>query len=200
MARGGGAREDLDAFDDEQVVRAIATSPIPVVTGIGHERDETLADLAADVCAHTPTAAAECAVPHIADLWADHAARRQTVKEALQSAVQMHYEQVADLRRRLEQLRLDRQLDQERQRLAWHQQQLRQLVQYRLQAARQQCQYLAQTLQTLDPESVLKRGYAVVRAEGDRVIDHADQVTVGDQLQVQLARGTLTVEVKDRSS
>jgi len=199
VARGGGAREDLDAFDDEQVVRAIATSPIPVVTGIGHERDETLADLAADLYAHTPTAAAECAVPHIADLWADYDARRQTLRHALQSAVQMHYEQVADLRRRLEQLRLDRQLDQERQRLTWHQQQLRQLVQYRLQTAQQQCQYLAQTLQNLDPESVLKRGYAVVRAEGDRVIDDANQVQVGEELQVQLAQGSLTVEVKPRS-
>jgi exodeoxyribonuclease VII large subunit len=199
VARGGGAREDLDAFDDELVVRAIATSPIPVVTGIGHERDETLADLAADLYAHTPTAAAECAVPHIADLWADYDARRQTLRQALQSAVQMHYEQIADLRRRLEQLRLDRHLNQERQRLTWHQQQLRQLVQYRLQAAQQQCQYLAQTLQTLDPESVLKRGYAVVRAEGDRVIDDAHQVQVGEELQVQLAQGSLTVEVKQRS-
>ncbi|WP_204141601.1 exodeoxyribonuclease VII large subunit [Halomicronema sp. CCY15110] len=199
VARGGGAREDLDAFDDEQVVRAIATCPLPVVTGIGHERDETLADLAADVCAHTPTAAAECAVPHITSLWADHAARRQAVSSALQSAVQMHYEDVADWRRRLEQLHLDRQLAQERQRLTWQKQQLRQLIQHRLQAAQQHCQYLAQTVQTLDPDSVLKRGYAVVRAEGDRVIGQADQVTVGQQLQVQLGQGSLTVEVKQRS-
>ena len=199
VARGGGAREDLDAFDDEQVVRAIATCPLPVVTGIGHERDETLADLAADVCAHTPTAAAECAVPHITSLWADHAARRQAVSSALQSAVQMHYEDVADWRRRLEQLHLDRQLAQERQRLTWQKQQLRQLIQHRLQAAQQHCQYLAQTVQTLDPDSVLKRGYAVVRAESDRVIGQADQVTVGQQLQVQLGQGSLTVEVKQRS-
>ena len=199
VARGGGAREDLDAFDDEQVVRAIADSPIPVVTGIGHERDETLADLAADIYAHTPTAAAECAVPHLADLWADHEARQQAAKSALQSAVQMHYEQVADLRRRLEQLRLDQQLSQARQRLAWQEQQLRQLMQHRLQVAQQHCHYLAQTLQTLDPASVLKRGYAVVRAAGDRTIEDAQQVNVGDSLQIQLARGSLTVEVKQRS-
>lgn len=199
VARGGGAREDLDAFDDERVVRAIATCPMPVVTGIGHERDETLADLVADVCAHTPTAAAECAVPHIVDLRMDHEARQQALKSALQSAIQMHYEQVADLRRRLEQLHLDRQLAQEQQRLMWYRQQLQQLVKHRLQSAQRQCQYLSQTLQTLDPESVLKRGYALVRAEGDRVVDATDQVKVGDQLQVQLARGSLTVEVKQRS-
>lgn len=199
LARGGGAREDLEAFDEEAVVRAIATCPIPVITGIGHERDETLADLAADVCAHTPTAAAECAVPHIADLWAEHDRRQQAIQTALQTAMQLHSEQVTDLRRRLEQLRLDRQLAQERQHLSWQKQQLRQLVNHRLQTAQQHCQYLAQTLQTLNPESVLKRGYAVVRANGDRVIDAADQVQVGATLQVQLARGCLTVEVKERS-
>jgi len=199
LARGGGAREDLDAFDDEAVVRAISTCPIPIVTGIGHERDETLADLAADVCAHTPTAAAECAVPHIADLWAEHDDRRQAIQVALQAAMQLHAKEVTDLRRRLEQLRLDRQLVQERQRLTWQKQQLRQLVQHRLQTAQQHCHYLAQTLQTLDPESVLKRGYAVVKAAGDRVVDAPDQVQVGEQLEVQLARGSLTVEVKGRS-
>lgn len=195
VARGGGAREDLDAFDDEQVVRAIATSPIPIVTGIGHERDETLADLAADVCAHTPTAAAERAVPHLVTLWQEHDGRRQAVKGALQSAVQMHYEQVADLRRRLEQLRLDRQLRQEQQRLTWYQQQLRQGVQYRLQAAQQHCHYLAQTLQTLNPESVLQRGYAIVRGRGDRLLDTPASAQVGDTLTVHLGGGVLTVEV-----
>lgn len=199
VARGGGAREDLDAFDDEQVVRAISTCPMPVVTGIGHERDETLADLAADVYAHTPTAAAEQAVPHLMDLWAEHEHRRQRVKGALQSAVQMHYEQVADLRRRLEQLRLDRHLQQERQCLTWQKQQLRQLVSHRLQTAQQHHQHLAQTLQTLNPASVLQRGYAVIRAKGDRVVDDAAQVEVGEELQVQLSQGSLTVEVKQRS-
>ena len=197
LARGGGAREDLDAFDDEQIVRAIATSPIPVVTGIGHERDETLADLAADVCAHTPTAAAEYAVPHIEDLWAEHNVRKQLVKAALQSAVQMHYEQVADLRRRLEQLHLDRMLDQEHQRLNWQKQQLQQLVQHRLQTAQKHCHHLAQTLQNLDPESVLKRGYAVVRGESDHVITSTAQIKVGDSLQVQLAQGSFVTEVKE---
>ncbi|MGD1942225.1 MAG: exodeoxyribonuclease VII large subunit [Leptolyngbyaceae cyanobacterium] len=196
VARGGGAREDLDAFDDERVVRALALHPVPVITGIGHERDETLADLAADFCAHTPTAAAERAVPHLAELWAAHDSRQQIVKAALQSAVQMHYEQVADLRRRLEQLHLDQTLQQERQRLNWYRHRLRQGVPNHLQTAQQHCRYLSQTLQSLDPAAVLKRGYAIVRTERDRVLETTAGIEVGDTVQVQLAQGSLQAEVK----
>lgn len=199
LARGGGAREDLDAFDDEPVVRAIAESPLPIITGIGHKRDETLADLAADACAHTPTAAAAWAVPHIDDLWIEQETRQQRLKGALQSAVQMHYEQVADLRRRLEQQQLYRQIEQEQQRLTWQKQQLRQLVQHRLQTAQQHCRYLSQALQSLDPEAVLKRGYAILR-DRDRLVSAAHQVAVGDHLHIQLAQGELTVEVKAQST
>ncbi|PSN12415.1 exodeoxyribonuclease VII large subunit, partial [filamentous cyanobacterium CCT1] len=80
LARGGGASEDLECFDDERVVRAVANCPIPVVTGIGHQRDESLADLAADVCAHTPTAAAIAAVPALADLIDAHHQRIALLK------------------------------------------------------------------------------------------------------------------------
>lgn len=195
LARGGGAREDLDCFDDERVVHAIAACPIPLITGIGHERDETLADLAADVCAHTPTAAAEQAVPHIQDLWAEQAEHRQRVKAALQSAVQIHYERLADMRRRLTQLRLDQTVQQESQRFNWLQRRLTQTVQYRLQSAQQQCQHLHQTLKTLDPESVLKRGYAVVRTEGDRILNSSQDVNVGHRLRIQLAAGAIEAQV-----
>lgn len=198
VARGGGAREDLDCFDDEQVVRAITTCPIPVITGIGHECDETLADLAADYCAHTPTAAAERAVPHIQDLWAEHNFRKETAKRALQSAVQMHYERIADLRRRLEQLRLDWVLQEEYQRLVWMRRRLQQTVQYRLQSAHQYHQHLYQTLQALNPESVLKRGYAVVKTDRDRLVSSSKDIKVGDTIRIQLARGAIVAQVTNR--
>lgn len=195
VARGGGAREDLDCFDDERVVRAIATSPMPVITGIGHERDETLADLAADFCAHTPTAAAESSVPHIADLWQDHDWRKQAMRAALQTAMDTRQEQLADLHQRLKYLQLDQKIQQELQRLNWQKQQLRQLVQHRLQAAHQQHHYLSQTLKTLDPESVLKRGYAIVRGEGDRVVESSQQTAIGDTLRIQLGEGRVVAKV-----
>ena len=195
LARGGGAREDLDCFDDERVVRAIASCSMPVITGIGHERDETLADLVADWCAHTPTAAAEQAVPHIQDLWAEQYARSYAVRMALQSAVQTHSQQITEMRRRLDQLRLDQQLQQESQRLSWLKQRLRQTVQYRLQTSQKHCHHLHQTLKTLDPQSVLQRGYAVVRTENARIIDSSESVKVGDTLSVQFAQGEARVQV-----
>ena len=195
LARGGGAREDLDCFDSDRVVRAIASCPIPLLTGIGHERDETLADLAADVCAHTPTAAAEQAVPHIQDLWAEHYTRSQQVKSALQLAVQQHSDRVANARYRLEQLRLDQALQQEKQRLTWLQQRLTQAIRYRLQSAQQHCHHLHQTLKTLDPESVLKRGYAVVRDDRDRILTTAENVKIDDTLRIQLLEGAIVARV-----
>ncbi|MDB9528091.1 exodeoxyribonuclease VII large subunit [Oscillatoria sp. CS-180] len=196
LARGGGAREDLEAFDTEQVVRAVSTSPIPVVTGIGHERDETLADLAADFCAHTPTAAAESVVPHIEDLLDDLEIRKQALKATLQSTLEVHHQFGASLRHRLEQLYLNQKIRQEQQSLVWQKQQIRQILQHRLQTAQQHCRYLSQTLKTLDPESVLRRGYAVVRAEGDRVINSNQQVSVGDNLHIRLAEGAIIAKVK----
>ncbi|MGF1524123.1 MAG: exodeoxyribonuclease VII large subunit [Leptolyngbyaceae cyanobacterium] len=195
LARGGGAREDLDCFDSDLVVRAIAHCPIPLITGIGHERDETLADLAADVWAHTPTAAAEQAVPHIQDLWTEHYTRSHHVKVALRLAVQQQSERVTNLRRRLDQLRLDQILQQEIQRLNWLQQHLKQTAYHRLHIAQQQCQHLHQTLQTLNPESVLKRGYAVVRNDRDRILTTTENVTIDDTLRIQLSEGAIVARV-----
>ena len=195
LARGGGAREDLTSFDDEQVVRAIAACPIPVITGIGHERDETLADLVADYCAHTPTAAAESAVLPLADLWTEHYGRSQIVIRALQWAIQQRSDTITDLRRRLEQLRVDQSLQQECQRLNWLQQRLQQTVRFHLHAAQQQCHHLGQTLKTLDPESVLRRGYAVVRADRDRILNRSTDVKIGEIVQIQLGEGEIVARV-----
>ncbi len=195
LARGGGAREDLNAFDDERVVRAIADCPIPIITGIGHQRDETLADLTADFCAHTPTAAAERAVPSLADLWLAHRDRTQRLSWMLQSTLQRQTETLTILRRRLTQVHPEWILRQEQQRLQHCRDRLYQVVQHRLQREHQRCTLLKQTLKTLDPESILRRGYALVRTEGDRLLEDASTVSPGDRVYIQLAYGSLTAQV-----
>lgn len=195
VSRGGGAVEDMACFNDERVVRAIATCTIPVVAGIGHQRDESLADLAADVCAHTPTAAAEQAVPQLADLYLEHQERMAALNRAVRTCVGMATAQTDRLRDRLQRLHLDQRLRQKAQALTWTRQRLIRSVQQRLQQDMQHCDLLQQKLQTLDPQAVLQRGYAVVRQEDGAIVRAIAHITPTQTLTLQLAHGQVRVQV-----
>ncbi len=194
LARGGGASEDLACFDDERVVMAIATSPIPVITGIGHQRDESLADLVADASAHTPTAAAEQVVPSLDDLYGEQARYLQRVVQVFARRLQTAQQQVRSLQTRLHRLRLDRHLVQHQKDIRWQHQQLVASLNQRLQLARHQHQLLAEKLATLDPEAVLKRGYAVVKA-GSHIATDAAHLLPGTELHIQLGQGEVQAVV-----
>ena len=196
LARGGGASEDLACFDDERVVMAIAQSPIPVITGIGHQRDESLADLVADICAHTPTAAAEQAVPSLDTLYGEQVQYLQRVTQVMTHRLQRAQQNVRSLKTRLQRLRLDRQLTRHQKDITWQRQQLIASLTQRLQLAQHQHQLLAEKLATLDPEAVLKRGYALVKAEG-QIATSASQLPVGSEIEVQLSKGAVTAKVTD---
>ncbi len=197
LSRGGGATEDMVCFNDERVVRAIAECPIPVVAGIGHQRDESLADLVADVCVHTPTAAAEQTVPLLSDLYAEHRDRITHLSEAITEQVEFASEQLHRLKGRLRRLHLDRQIRQEAQSIAWRRQQLIQSTHYQLQTALQHCNLLRQKLITLDPTAVLGRGYAVARQADGTVIRSTNNLLPGQELILQLAQGQLKVTVTE---
>lgn len=197
LSRGGGAIEDMVCFNDELVVRAVACCSIPVVSGIGHQRDESLADLAADVCAHTPTAAAEQAVPRLADICDAHQNRVVALSHAMQSYLDNAQNTLHRTRERLHRLRLDRQLQREMQSNEWLKQRLMLSTTQRVQQASQHCRLLRQKLATLDPEAVLKRGYALVRQTNGAVVRSPSSVAPGDQLVVQLAHGQLQVTVSE---
>jgi exodeoxyribonuclease VII large subunit len=199
LSRGGGAKEDLDCFNDERVVRAIATCPIPVISGIGHQRDESLADLAADVCAHTPTAAAEQAVPNLADLYVAHQERTAILVRAMQLTLSNVQGRLAGLRRSLQRLHVERYVEREQQSVLWLRQRLMQATVQRLETAQQKCQFLAERLQGLDPAAILQRGYAVVRQENQRVVRSPDDIQVGDRLTIDVAQGKIQVKVEELS-
>jgi exodeoxyribonuclease VII large subunit len=197
LSRGGGAVEDMACFNDERVVRAIAECPIPVVSGIGHQRDESLADLVADVCAHTPTAAAEQAVPHLRDLIAEHRDRVTLLHQAVYQVLGQSEERLDRLKGKMQRLHLDRQIRQQGQAIAWMRQRLTQSVTHQLQDATQHCELLRQKLNTLDPSAVLRRGYALVRQEDGRVARSTDELAIGQDLTVQLAEGQVRVTVQE---
>ncbi|MEL6814415.1 MAG: exodeoxyribonuclease VII large subunit [Cyanobacteria bacterium J06598_3] len=196
LARGGGAAEDLACFDDERVVVAIAESPVPVITGIGHERDESLADLVADVCAHTPTAAAEQVVPSLEALYGEQVQYLQRVGQVVSRRLQRAQGEAQQLRTRLQRLRLDRQLEQQHRDIHWQRQRLINNLTQRLQLAEHQHQLLAEKLSTLDPEAVLKRGYALVKKEG-AIAMSASQLPVGTEIEIQLAEGHVKASVTE---
>lgn len=199
LSRGGGSSEDLACFNDERVVRAIANCSMPIITGIGHQRDESLADLVADVCAHTPTAAAELAVPELERLLSEHQQRKHSLNEAVTQVLETQASQVQRLQGRLQRLPLDRQIRQEQKAIAQLRQQLLQSTSRHFEQATKHCQFLREKLATLDPESVLKRGYAVVRSNDGTIVRSTSNLVLGQQLQIQLGEGEVKVKVTEIS-
>ncbi len=195
LSRGGGAIEDLACFNDEIVVRAVATCPIPVISGIGHQRDESLTDFAADVCAHTPTAAAEIAVPALADLHAEHLYRTEALTLAVDRYLRRESQRLKGMRDRAGRLQLDRLLKQEAQVVSWLRQRLIQSVKRRFESETQHCQVLGEKLASLDPQIVLQRGYAIARSEQGGIVRSSGGVTLGENLIIQLGQGQVKVTV-----
>ena len=212
LARGGGSLEDLWSFNDERVVRAVVRHPVPVVCGVGHEVDVTLADFAADVRAPTPSAAAELVVPDRAELAAgltelEHRARSLALGALSGSRAELVAEgraldrlrpaaQLAQARERAGYL-LDRAtravqtgLAQRRDRDSRLAGRLRPLADGRLATARGGLERHFASLSALGPQATLDRGYAVVRRRSDaRIVRAPDEAPAGQRLIVQVARG-----------
>ncbi|MGB6296519.1 MAG: exodeoxyribonuclease VII large subunit, partial [Rivularia sp. (in: cyanobacteria)] len=158
LGRGGGAVEELACFNDERVVRAIAECSIPIITGIGHQRDESLADLAADASVHTPTAAAEIVVPSLDELYSQHCDRIAALSEVVNYSVETAQNKIQTLLYRLQRYQLDQKLDQEIIALTWKREKLVQAMNSKSQQAKQNLELLRQKLITLNPRAVLQRG------------------------------------------
>lgn len=191
VARGGGSMEDLWAFNDESVVRAIAASPVPVITGIGHETDFTLADFAADLRAPTPTAAAELATPNREDLRLEVINLHARLNAAQTRQLQIQRRAVRDLRVRLSTRSPKNEVRRARQRVDEQAQRARQAIVQALQLRRLQVQALAQRLHSLNPQQILGRGYALVFDARGELVSKLAQVQPGDALKIQVSDGTL---------
>ncbi len=196
VARGGGSLEELWAFNDERVARAIAGCRVPVVSGVGHETDFTIADFVADMRAPTPTAAAALVVPDVRDL-------RPAVwdyQRRLSMAVELRLE---DARLRLQHVERVLAYSSPEMRLARDRQRVDELLgraaiymQHRLSLARERVHSRQLQLASLNPESTLARGYAIIRvAATRRVVSSVTQVRPGDNVDIQVKDGTFGATV-----
>jgi exodeoxyribonuclease VII large subunit len=216
LVRGGGSLEDLWAFNDERVVQALAACPMPVVSGVGHETDVTLCDLAADLRAPTPTAAAELAAPARDEALAALLGRQTGLQRAAERSLQGRAQRLDTLTLRLGQparallgqqqrllelaRRMQRTVQQQRDRLAepparLHGRLLRALGQ-QVQARHLQLQAAAAALTAQDPQRVLQRGYAWVEAADGRPVVSAAALSAGQTVRAVWADGRAWAEVR----
>ena len=215
LVRGGGSLEDLWAFNDERVVRAVAASPVPVVCGVGHETDVTLADLAADLRAPTPTAAAELAAPVQAEALGQLDSRLAQLQRALQRTVQNQAQRLDTAALRLGQpskslIVHKQQLDAFGQRLRAGLRQsharaadpvntlahrLVRAAHAQLQREPLRLQASAERLAAQDPARVLRRGYAWIEAMDGRPVLSVQALRPGQAVRAVWADGRATAEV-----
>ncbi len=195
--RGGGSIEDLWAFNDERVARAIYASEIPVISAIGHEPDVTIADYVADARASTPSNAAELAVPDREEVLA-----RLAVMERRMARVET--DRLSALRERLDALSQKRALRDptafladKRLLLDYTQKNLASLAEKQMGERRQRFAALCASLNAMSPLAVLSRGYAVARTESGAVLRSADEVAAGERIGVTLGQGSLVCTVNE---
>ncbi|MEQ1636639.1 MAG: exodeoxyribonuclease VII large subunit [Methylococcales bacterium] len=243
LSRGGGSLEDLWAFNEEVVARAIFSSSIPLIAGIGHEIDFTIADFVADLRAATPSAAAEHAVPD-QQAWLQRLARVETrCQQLMLGRLRQLQQQLIWAEKRLQQVHPGRRLLQKAQTLDQLEARLQNALQNtlqraqgllnthtarlgkhspsekirryqaqqvflssRLQAAikktlehfKQQLAINSQTLHAVSPLATLERGYAIVNlTHSSSIINHSQQLKVGDLIQTRFAQGKITSQVKE---
>jgi exodeoxyribonuclease VII large subunit len=197
LARGGGSIEDLWAFNDENVARAIASSPVPIITGVGHETDFTIADFVSDLRAPTPTAAAELATPNQADLRLELSELNTQLNHLLQA---FHSELKWILKELQNRLNRNSPLTRIQSDIQWVDEldhRLGASIQHKLLLDRTYLTGLIPQMASLNPIAVLERGYAILTNQAGQTIYRVGQVSGGESLNVKVSDGVFGVHVDE---
>lgn len=197
VGRGGGSIEDLWAFNEETVARAIFSCHTPVISAVGHETDTTIADFVADLRAPTPSAAAELAVADVT-VWL------QALDEDALQLQRIMQRMIKDARSRLRECELrmryakpQQRLMQQKQRLDEYEERLRRAMQSLLEQTRHQLALIEERLRRLSPYEKLESGYGCILTEDGRRIRSVSQVAPGEVVQIYLADGRMTARIQE---
>lgn len=197
VGRGGGSIEDLWAFNEEVVARAIARSRIPVISGVGHETDFTIADFVADHRASTPTAAATAAVPDIGEWHTDIREKQQILYDLMEEYLFSLGEELDRTQRDLQRASPLTSINDRRQQLDDTIERLQGHLHHTLALRRERMRGVALQLHSLSPLLTIARGYAVVRRDSNQtVVTSVQQALPGDTLTIQVQDGHIPVEVR----
>ena len=195
LARGGGSIEDLWAFNEEIVARAIVASKIPTITGVGHETDTTIADFVSDLRAPTPTGAAELVTSHTVELIKTIQAYKNQLNKMMASVIRELMQKIDYLEKRLISPR--QQIQRQKEQIHQYIQRINQsmknaMIQYRLNIDK-----LKLNLDHLSPHAVLSRGYSIITNVDGQIVNNINQLKLDDKIHIQLNHGQADANISD---
>lgn len=193
LIRGGGSKLDLHAFNNFEIGAAIAQCPLPVLSGIGHQQDETVPDLVAHTSLKTPTAVAEFIIDSFVTFEENLVGIQAYLHTSTQQILNRQELTIRDLNTRFR-LSATHFTRRENEKLANHEQVLTRLSQHLLKQEHQRIAYLESTFKLFNIENLLRRGFSITRHQG-KVISNADALKKGDMVVTELAQGTLKSEI-----
>lgn len=195
LVRGGGNRDDLDTFDEEQVVRSVRSCPVPVVTGLGHQIDSTLSDLAADFAAPTPSGAAERVFPDRREVLAFLAGARRSMSSHLQKRLARLQGIAEDADRRLVFGFVKGRVQPCEEFINSAENTMSNSIVFRLSAAEARLRAVAEALQSASPLSILAKGYALCLDSGGNFLRDASSMREGQEIKIELRDGVAEAAV-----
>ena len=198
VGRGGGSIEDLWAFNEEKVARAIFDCNTPVISAVGHETDTTIADYVADLRAPTPSAAAELAVADIRELLERMRGYQQQFENIFRHRMEEYYRRLAELKSRVQRVSPETQLLEKRMRLAELSNGLEQAMQNKLSDRKHSLNLYIERLHGLSPLLKLQQGYSYTEGPNGKAVTGIDEVTEGERLRIHVTDGVYTAVVEGR--
>lgn len=189
IIRGGGSTGDLASFDSYDIATCVANFPLPVITGIGHDRDQTVLDRVAHTSVKTPTAAAALLIDRMAEQMQCLDELIQTVTDHTRGRIERESLRLAQLTNAVRGSHIS--LGQQLNRLTLLNERIKMMTQQRIAGDRQRLEYMEKAIRLVQPDNILKRGFSIVRAEG-KAIHNASEVKAGTVLEIETANGRLT--------